>query len=135
MDFASCGDVCAARGSRPPPSFDDKDQAIGDAFLGLREPVVPLPFRDSLRLHAEFGGEDVPGEELAQRNLLGMVADASPTSGELDRNAPMVVTRLGAQLDSQAVFGCSRDLAGSPKLLGGLGFDLVGQGGFEPPTT
>jgi hypothetical protein len=55
----------------PDRGFDRRtpaeDQAIRDPLFGLGEPSVPFLFRDGLRLHPEFGGEHVPGDEQSLR--------------------------------------------------------------------
>jgi len=56
-------------------------------------------------------------------------------SGEVDRSSRVVATLLGAKLGSQPLLELAGVSAETAKLLRGLGFCLVGQGGFEPPTT
>ena len=66
-----------------------------------------------------------------------MVAAAAPGSSDSDEveRAADADASLGAQPGTEAISACASKRGVGAKLVVGLGLCLVGQGGFEPPTT
>ena len=70
--------------------------------------------------------------------IVAGLARAESDSGEVGSrplSEALVASRLGALLGANRLICVSAVCGRAGKLLGGLGVMLVGQGGFEPPTT